>query len=64
MSQQLDSPSLPFVMQDDEMPQNSRTAVTRRDETRAETLAYELVRYMPEIAEKLAVSGRRRLLAA
>lgn len=64
MTQQLDSPTIPFVMIHDEMPQNSRTAASRREETRAETLAYELVRYMPEIAEKLARSGRRRLLAA
>lgn len=64
MTYQLDATTLPFVTSDDEMPQNSRTAATRREETRTETLAYEIVRYMPELAESLAWSGRRRLLAA
>jgi hypothetical protein len=64
MTQQLDVPSLPFVTHSDEMPTNSRVAASRREETRIEVLAHEIARYMPEIAEKLAWSGRRRLLAA
>ena len=64
MIQQLDAPTFSFVIQDDDLPQNSRTATIRREETRMETLAYEIVRYMPEIAEKLVGSGRQRLLAA
>jgi hypothetical protein len=43
---------------------NERDAPQRRDDTSAEVLAYEISRYMPELARLLADKGRRRLLAA
>ncbi len=41
-----------------------RDAHQRRDDTSADVLAYEIVRYMPELADLLATQGRRRLMAA
>ena len=43
---------------------DSRDASRRREDTSAEVLAYEIARYMPELAELLADQGRRKMLAA
>ena len=68
MLQQLDAPSqaswVAVIASDDEMPRNSRTAASRREDTHAEALAYEIVRYMPELAEQLMSNGRKRLVSA
>ena len=44
------------------MPRNSWAARERRVETRTELLAYELVRYAPRLAQKLAVAGQQQLV--
>ncbi len=68
MLQQIDAPAHAtwsvVIAGDDEMPCNSRQATTRREDSRAETLALEIVRYMPELAEQLARHGRQRFLSA
>ena len=41
-----------------------RSVGRRRDDTRAEVLAYEIARYMPDLARDLVNAGRRKMLAA
>lgn len=41
----------------------SAPAESWRRETRLELLAWEIARYEPDLAERLAAAGRRRLLA-
>jgi hypothetical protein len=45
----------------DEVPRNSWAARARREETKTEMLAHEIVRYAPSLATKLAVAGRKRM---
>lgn len=43
---------------------NSRDASKRREDTSTDVLAYEIVRYMPDLARLLADQGQRKLRAA
>ncbi len=68
MSLELDTPTesrwfASMMRLDEPSPRNSGNS-RRRDETSAEVLAHEIVRYMPELANALAASGRQKLMAA
>ncbi len=43
---------------------DSRDARRHREDTSTDVLAYEIARYMPELARLLAEQGRRKVLAA
>lgn len=69
MIQEIDAPAesrwfASVMLVDDASAGERRAARRRREETSAEVLAYEITRYMPELASALVKSGRRRLLAA
>lgn len=69
MSLELDTPTesrwfASIMLLDEPSPRNSGAISRRREDTSAEVLAHEIALYMPELAQALAASGRRKLMAA
>jgi len=69
MIQEIDTPTdsrwfASMMLVSESTPSDRLQARRRRDDTRAEVLAHEIVLYMPELARALARSGQRKLMAA